>query len=104
MEFSSRMLRSHVPGRDIADGGGNPNRTEPSNCRFVEYSSGRTKVPTGGSAGSLLGTPSMASTALVIVRRGDRRLICFRSAEGPQNHRFHSGGARIVETVQLFVA
>ena len=51
MEFSSRMLRSHVPGRDIADGGGNPNRTEPSNCRFVEYSSGRTQVPTGAALG-----------------------------------------------------
>src|SRR5215471_15156098 len=33
-----------------------------------------------GNAGSLLGTPSMASsTALVTVRRGDRRLISFCS-------------------------
>ena len=51
MEFSSHMLMSHVPGGDIADGGGNPNRTEPRKCRFVEYSNGRTQVPAGATLG-----------------------------------------------------
>jgi len=51
VEFSSRMLMSDVPGGDIADGGGNPNRTESSKGRFVEYSSGRTQVPTGATLG-----------------------------------------------------
>jgi len=51
VEFSSHMLMSHVPGGDIADGGGNPNRTESSKCRFVEHSSGRTQVSTGTTLG-----------------------------------------------------
>src|SRR6516162_812565 len=46
-----KKLMSRVPGGDIAEGGGNPNRTEPSKCHFVEYSNGRTQVPAGATLG-----------------------------------------------------